>query len=108
MSFGCFSCKGSGAIVATHRKTGYIYAFKCSCNSYPDRNKNYPLWLSKHGHKYKADFIDSPPPDPRQAAADQITIKPRHAEPIQNDTKLKKVAEIEAKELTITEDDVPF
>lgn len=70
----CLSCKGWGCIVATDLKFNRAYAFQCPCRARNDHNKNFPMWNDCLKFHYKADFLD-PLPDPKQATADQVTLK---------------------------------
>lgn len=40
----CFSCKGTGVILARHRTDQSNYAFQCDCVIARQKGRPYPVW----------------------------------------------------------------
>jgi len=52
----CDICKSAGRIIATHKKSKELYAFKCSCSSANFYASIIPEWDSrKHSGEYMPD-----------------------------------------------------
>lgn len=67
MSFQCVKCSGSGWVVATHKKNGGLYAFKCLCSSSRGRSlaASIPAWVDKYYKDYEPDNFVPSFPDPK-------------------------------------------
>jgi hypothetical protein len=78
----CNFCKGSGWIVASNKKQGSIYGFRCSCYKGNYLSKSIPEWNTrKHSLEYTADFEQTVAiiPDNKIKASDPEATKPVYA-----------------------------
>lgn len=52
----CSGCKNSGFITATHRETGNLYGFRCTCHRAGGLSNRIPIWKNHFKSTYLPDF----------------------------------------------------
>lgn len=71
----CTICHGSGWIVASCKKQGGIFGFRCSCYKANYLSKTIPEWNThRHGINFQPDseVIHAPLPDFKKKAAEPV------------------------------------
>lgn len=63
----CSRCRYSRFILAQHKETKHVYAFRCGCDSVIA--ESIPQWTDAMGRKYDVDFTIQYQPDKKSLAA---------------------------------------